>query len=99
MPIHAIHVIQNAHFVLITFDINQHSTLTFVCAYFLAFQCRFESVKGILVDTYDFFLNLTTIPVGLVFLWDFELLKLKTCSLYDKKLFTVESRVLTRVTN
>ena len=30
--------------------------------------------------------NLTTIPVDLRFLWHFEILKLKTCSLYQEKL-------------
>ena len=30
---------------------------------------------------------LTTIPVELGFLWHFEVLKLKTCSLYHEKLF------------
>ena len=32
-------------------------------------------------------LDLTTIPVELGFLWAFELLKLKICSLYHEKLF------------
>ena len=31
-------------------------------------------------------LHLTTIPVELGFLWEFELLKLKTCSLYHENL-------------
>ena len=31
--------------------------------------------------------NLTTIPVELEFLWHFEVLKLKTCSLYHENLF------------
>ena len=39
-------------------------------------------------------MNLTTITVELGFLWDFELLSLKTCRLYDKKLLIQKVRVI-----
>ena len=37
---------------------------------------------------------LTTIAVELGFLWEFELLKFKTCSLYHEKLFIQKFKVI-----
>ena len=39
-------------------------------------------------------LHLITIPVELGFLWEFELLKLKTCSLHHENLFTQKFKVI-----
>jgi hypothetical protein len=40
------------------------------------------------------FFYLTTIPVELGFLWEFELLKLKACSLYHENLFIQKFKVI-----